>query len=237
MLYELITIGSVFFWILCGLFSVVLLAEIVYEKFAAALATLLVFCVIFFGFTNLSWAYISEHQDRIWMGFGLYFVGALVTSLVKWYFFVSDARDRYEEVKSEFLRAAGHEGEKTIPQDLQVEWNKRLCTVYEGSHKWSCDAVIQISTIIPSAKENKERILGWMAYWPFVVFWSIFHDFLRRVWELIYKFSSKIFQCISLILFRGVADEIKAANEAKIKAMEEKEKAQNAQRGFTKYGS
>lgn len=44
------------------------------------------------------------------------------------------------------------------------------------------------------ASNNKSRIMGWIAYWPFSMIGSIFGDFLSRIVKNIYRVLSSLYE-------------------------------------------
>lgn len=58
----------------------------------------------------------------------------------------------------------------------------------------------------PQASEHKERIITWMLYWPFSMFWTIINDPLRRAFEWIYRRIGKFMQGVSDRIFKDVFD-------------------------------
>jgi hypothetical protein len=211
MLYELITLGSLTFWILLAIFGIIMVATVACEKFIGTFLTFVAFCAIFFTLTSFKWTWVVENRDQLWILAASYVVGAVVTSFMKWYFHVRDARDKYNGIKEGFLSSRGlPKGTAAIPDELQADWGDYLASRY--SHL--SEAAVA-DDIIPYARDNKSLIVGWMTWWPFVVFWSLFDDFFRRVWELLYRLGSKLYQGITTVVFRGVEDEINMAHKAK----------------------
>ena len=207
MIYDLFVVGGVFFWILVGLALIGMLSTVVREAFAGAFLIFFAFCVIVFGFSDLKWSWFVEHQNQLDFYAILYLVGAVVTSFFKWYFFLRDAKDRYDNCKAKFLESVNRAGETTIPDSLKRTWIRYLTDHYESdSLKYGQTATI--ANVIPSAKQNKDRIIGWMAYWPLVAFWSLMDDVLRRVWETMHRLVSRFYQNIASLVFKDIRDEM-----------------------------
>lgn len=49
----------------------------------------------------------------------------------------------------------------------------------------------------PYVSENKERILGWMVFWPFSAAWTLINDPIRKSFNFIYNHISNFLQSIS----------------------------------------
>jgi len=212
MIYELFTFGGVFFWVLVAVFFIAVLSQVVYEKFSIAFFTVLGFFAILFAFSGVKWSFFTENKQVLIYGGIAYLLGALITSFLKWYFYVRDARDSFDEIKENFLERNGQKGEKSIPDNLKNEWIRHLRSKYPHKNHFEQDdfkpTPVRIAEIIPSAKDNKARIIGWMGYWPFVAFWSLMDDVFRRIWETMYRLVSSSYQYVSNFVFRGVAEDL-----------------------------
>lgn len=214
MIYEFLILGGIWFWMVIGVAAILLMIEIVHEKFVAAFFTLLGFAALLSCFTKIQWSWFAENQMLlIYLGIG-YLAGAVITSFVKWHFFSRDARDRYDEIKATFLRERKLADDGPIPDEHKNAWLRVLDNRYNNGSAYYRDEndplknVITLAQIVPQARHNKARITGWMAWWPFVAVWSILDDFFRRVWEVLYRWCQKIFQMISNFNFRGVDQDL-----------------------------
>lgn len=209
MLYELIVFGGIWFWILVGIAAIALLAEIVNEKFTAAFVTMLAFFGIIVGFSKIDWHWFVDNKVTLFYAAGIYLVAAVVTSIVKWYFYGRDAREKYNEFRSGFLSRRGLSDTSQIPEEHRVQWASELkefvrYASYSKGFSVHSDTVVTTEHLIPQARYHKALITGWMAWWPFVAFWSLFDDFFRRLWEVLYRLCSKGYQRISNMAFSGV---------------------------------
>lgn len=219
MLYELVALGSIVCWILLGLFFILVTAAAVNEKYGLGFICVLVFGAFMALFSNFKFSWFSENRELLYWAIAIYLAGALVASVYKWYFYIRDARDLYDSRKAKFLEEKGL-ATGPIPDNLKKEWLSSIGAHY-GLGRYS-ERVVTINDVIPSARNNKERLIGWMAYWPFVVFWSLFDDILRRVWETMYRLGSRGYQSVANITFRGVDADLTPPVQD--------------QSGFTKYG-
>jgi hypothetical protein len=177
-------------------------AAAVNEKYGLGFICVLVFGAFMALFSNFKFSWFSENRELLYWAVAAYLVGALATSVYKWYFYVRDARDLYDSRKASFLKRFGQVTTGPIPENLRNEWFSSIAGYY-GLCNYSGRA-ITINDIIPSVRDNKERLIGWMAYWPFVLFWSIFDDILRQVWETMYRLASRGYQLLANTIFRGV---------------------------------
>jgi hypothetical protein len=54
------------------------------------------------------------------------------------------------------------------------------------------------------AKNNKARITGWMAHWPFSIVGTIVGDFLLELWNTIYEWLSGVYERIETRVFKDL---------------------------------
>lgn len=60
---------------------------------------------------------------------------------------------------------------------------------------------------IPDPSKHKARILRWMCWWPFSMFWTLLNDPFRFAYKWVYKRMAVIFTAIGKRAFRGVEDD------------------------------
>lgn len=80
----------------------------------------------------------------------------------------------------------------------------------------------------PEAVDHKERIITWMAYWPFSMLWTLINDPVRRAFEWIYRRIGKFMQDISDKIFKGA---ITAQQKLKTDAEAKAQKTRNERLG------
>jgi hypothetical protein len=57
---------------------------------------------------------------------------------------------------------------------------------------------------IPTAKDNKGRIISWMTYWPMSIVWTIFNDPIKRMCKYFYQIFESWYQGISNKVFADI---------------------------------
>jgi len=60
---------------------------------------------------------------------------------------------------------------------------------------------VNINDYIPSAKNNKSRIMSWMMYWPMSGLWTLINDPVRRAFQFLYNRVESYFDRMSKSLF------------------------------------
>jgi hypothetical protein len=101
-----------------------------------------------------------------------YFAIGGLWSIVKWYLYLLKVRDK-ARAEFERFKAAGREKD---------DHPKRPSDSY--------------------ARENKGRIMGWIAHWPFSMVGSVLGDFLTRIVKTIYNVLSDLYDRMANHVFR-----------------------------------
>lgn len=192
--FELFFLGTLGFWALLALECIILITFVNYEKGGWATASLIgTVALVHFGSNLDVIASIAAHPYLTVGAIVAYFAIGTVWAIAKWKLFVDDLRAEYDEAKADFLEHKGVEG-TVIPDELKRDWQRA------APHRTD-------SGKPPQARRHKSRILMWMSYWPWSVFWTFAHDFVVKVFNRIYNSISSLLQRISDNAFEGVADD------------------------------
>ena len=170
--------------------------------------------VTFFG-PGVEWIkWVAANPWTILWGVLAYITIGSVWGVIKWYFYVSDEREAYEDRKRSWLESKGHPGVTKVPPELKEEWTTYVCDNTRWG-KWDYSATVRgskdknkpIVDVKPIAWRNKARITRWMAYWPFSMIWSLLDDIIRKVFRHIQKWLGNLMDRITEHVFRGVDDD------------------------------
>jgi hypothetical protein len=155
---------------------------------------------VFLGDLNVQALFADWRYVAGWVGG--YFVCGLIWGITKWWLFLHNRLEEYEDEKRKWLHDKDVEGAE-IPKDLKAEWKEYLLGV--GDTKWTdwSGGTTKIR-IRPNAWENKSRILTWMSFWPWSLIWSLINDFVRAIWRRIYRVVGDWYEWISKYVFRDV---------------------------------
>lgn len=189
-----LALGTIGFWILVGIVSLLLIAAVEYEKPGWATFSLIVTFTLLWllGDVNIVALALSNPLLAAGVVAGYFVVGAM-WSVGKWWFFVRRSLETYHEARAEFLRRNGivsFYASDPIPEGLRGKWQKWLNGRTLESFK-------------PHIKDNKGRILTWMVYWPWSMFWTILNDPVKRMFKFIYRQLRAVYQRITDSAFRG----------------------------------
>lgn len=185
--------GTLGFWVVVAL----ALWYIVYatEKFWAPSATIVFLVAI--GF--LSYANSVNPIDWILnnplLSFGIvvgYVAAGVGWMLFKFRRFAKKIVELLDSVKIAFLRQHDAKDDQ-IPEEYISDWNEDLEGGYEKYVKESDRRFLDGGRLDSRPWHHKSRIMFWMIYWPF----SLTHDLLTDLYEMVYEAVSKKLERIS----------------------------------------
>lgn len=126
----------------------------------------------------------------------VYFLAGSGWSIVKWFSFTRKEGERFGELKLEYLTILNKHNDldkqfevdiKTvIPEELIFTFNKFLTEKYYRYRLNPDYDERTLAGVIPSALQNKERLVTWILWWPTSAFWTILNDPLIRFANWIY---------------------------------------------------
>jgi hypothetical protein len=123
---SLFVFGTLWFWVLLAVAVIGIGAFIANERFGKATISVILFFTLlaFFGdFNILKW--LKAHAFEAALYAGAYFVLGTGWAVAKWWFFVRRLRERYDELKADFLRQNRVAGE-AIPDHLKQDWKQNM---------------------------------------------------------------------------------------------------------------
>lgn len=206
---PIFVVGSFWFWLLLLLSFIVLVLcvewEAPFKAFGAILVT--VGLLVLFG-TLDPFDWIANHPGQVIGSIVGYFLLGTVWSLVKWWMYVGQRKEYYEDIKIEWLKEKGIK-ESVVPEELRDDWVK-----YLKNKSWR-RSFEDYTWIPPQALQYKSKIMIWMAYWPWSMFWSLFDDVIRKIFSTIYAKLANTFQRISVKVYGNVARDFVGTEEWK----------------------
>jgi hypothetical protein len=135
----------------------------------------------------------------------LYYIGVgIVWGGLKWWKFCRKELAKYELAKSQFLKDSKA---TELTPELRIAWTERL---KNNNYTYSLKGGAP-----PLAANYKERIINWMAFWPYSVLGTIFSDWVRELFNTLYDMMGGVYDSISRAVWKGVADDIATAEEMK----------------------
>lgn len=180
-MFEFLLFGSmVWFWIVFGIWSLVLFVSVEIDKPAHATIATVVFLALF-GFWGVFpggaslLGLLVAHPGYIAVGAVAFFALGTVWAVVKWWFYVRNLAEKRKEQIEKNGGARGRGGYGTIRK--------------------------------PLVRDNKSRIMTWMCFWPYSFIWTMINDPVRRVFKAIYNQIRAGLQKIADSAFEGLEPE------------------------------
>ena len=191
---ELFVVGSLWFWLLVAAEAALLLGLIERGKGLLATLSLAITLVLLQFWGDANPLGLAEHPLLLLFGVIGYFAAGTVWSVARWWLYVREQRQRYDEARADFCHA--NDLDDKIPDEMQLGWLQFL-----ESRKKKIE-------IRPRARAHKGRILMWMAYWPWSLFWTVLNDPVRKAFLFIYHHIHDYLQEISDQAFKGVENDL-----------------------------
>jgi len=189
-LLTLLAFGSIWFWLVIVIASIVIVAYLENEKASAATAMAIgsVLALIFLGNTGI-FTWVAAHPILLILYILGYIVVGGMYGVLKWRLLLQDRVDRYREVRREWLEVAIKCYSPKLPAELCREaltsgkvtgevkkaWRKYVRNDYYGKRITK-----------PSVSRNKGLIISWMTYWPLSGLWTLINDPIRRIFKFLY---------------------------------------------------
>jgi hypothetical protein len=195
-MWELLAVGTFWFWAFLGLAFLVLTVLVNMESLVAAAVTIGVSMALLQVFGAPVFSYIVANPQAILLWACMYLGLGVLYSVAKWWLYVTDQRWKYDDAKAAFLES------NNLPSDTRIVGNPELVK------KWTA-YVSRRADVHPkvSASENKARICGWICYWPWSGLWTMINQPIKRIATVAYRAISKGMQRISDHAFRGTEGE------------------------------
>ncbi len=196
----ILAFGTIGFWILVIAEIICLIGCMAKDRGSWATVSLVVTAVILnwlSGIPIIQW--VGGH---FWLALAYaagYLVAGTVWSVIKWYSYVSDQRERYDEMKADFLKGRGIK-ENVVPLEIRGDWERTLGNgnlARSGCHRSRCQCVGR-----PLARSHKQDIVRWMSYWPFSLLWTVLFNWVVKVFNSIYQHIQTWLQNISDYKFK-----------------------------------
>lgn len=221
-LIGIFVVGSIGFWILLALAWVVVTALIEFERpWLAGLSLVATFVLVsWLGNFNLI-AASRAHPLTAAVGLAAYFLAGAAWSVWKFYVYFKTKRDKYEELKRDFLDAKKIKG-SAIPTEMLREWYRwlhsrahdsglRECLDFSGGG-YDADTGtgdLRCRFTRPRVRDNKKRILTWMLYWPWSLLWYAVNDPVRKAFEFLFNRLKAVYQWVLDRAFAGMDDDFR----------------------------
>jgi hypothetical protein len=127
----------------------------------------------------------------------------------KWFFYVKDQREKYDELKRLFIERnrLGIEVTDPIPDENKESWASACASWRSSFGSHYNDHGLDV---VPQVRSHKMEIYVWIAYWPWSFVWTIVNDPVRKIFNKIYNAIHGWLQSISNHYFADTAQDFRA---------------------------
>lgn len=145
------------------------------------------------------------------------FVGAyvglsVVWGIWKWRDYYGADLEKFDEALYEWLKAHNLKNISEMTEDHKVAWDKWLETHKIYDHKLKRERRLDE---VPEARENKARIMRWMAYWPISFLLYVFRDMIVKLFKRIYNGLAKYLQHMADAAFARTKETLPSSKRGK----------------------
>jgi len=202
---EFFVLGGIWFYALALLATIAILISLTSDKFFWATIWIVSFLAAIHLLGDAH--FMDKALAHPLTTFG-YFVGYLgvgvVWSLFKWWLTMRGIRSKYDLLKSDYLLRHKIDS-SVIPDSHKEEWRKHV--IDNREYKWGYGHDQGQNPAIPMLSRNKDRITGWMVYWPASMVLFFLGDLLVNIYDWLYLTFAKFYQKISDRVFKGIKDD------------------------------
>jgi len=212
---EIVTLfetGTSWWWVAIGITSVLVIWAIEQERAELATVAVIVATAAIMLLSD-AWNYASVwlSPKRVVIGVLGYVAIGVAWGLIRWCWLVYQRRRLYDRLRREWLKrkheAGVIEGElpTEVPESLRGEW-----TAYVkqqpglDDYAWSSFE----TQVVPSPfdEKNRQRIAGWMAYWPWSMAWQLVRLLCERIWRWLVEQLAQLLKKLTEMIFPQPTD-------------------------------
>lgn len=192
MIWAFFTYGTMWFWILSGIWIILLMIFVDREEIWYSFWSVIGYLglITLFGDVDV-FSWLKDHPTDTFRIVILYMIIGVIWGVMKFYFYNSKFQRRIESLKKDFIAqyspANVERDDAALPsEDMKREWDK-----YRNNYL----TYTERDQLILGKQASK--VIFWISYWPVSSFWTILNDPLRRFGELMFNLLFiKIFKWI-----------------------------------------
>jgi len=195
MLTNSIVVGSLWFWIICGL-EFCLLWWFSCEKNSGgkAFITVLLFIIILVLFGNfhpIDW--LIAHPKKFISVVLMYFVLGIFVAMIKLQITVGKDKKKFFNRKISWINTNCTKSETDDVKELR--WQEFLLKKIDSGYP---------NYSLPSYEDYKNDVKHWMVWWVFVIIDIILSDLIKKIWNVIYDLFEGVYRSIFNYTFKDV---------------------------------
>lgn len=180
-IWPVFILFSFWWWtLIVGIFTWILICT-ANEWFGAGVIPIIFLAIglTLLGDTRLVSILLSWHMAWLIPSYLLMGVG---WSMIKWLVFVRNKMHVYNDLKQRWITSKGSiDG-----------FDGHIRNHHEFRH---------YDNLIPQASYEKNRIVGWVAYWPWSLLWTVCDDLIINLFDTIFKVCRRAYDYISDLAF------------------------------------
>lgn len=216
---DIIVFGGWIFWSLTAIFLIIFFSSIHHENRKLSTISFFSYFILLAVFSSIDMVgFVIRNPVLLLIFIASYFLCGIIWAFFKWNIYTSEALNKYNDYKKEWLEKRGITG-NTVPEELKKEW-KHIAQIYAESlekvsgysnhygnkiSEYTGEQIV--NAIKPKVKENKGTIIFWLTYWPFNLCYYMFADVIADIWNSIYRKIGNSLQSVSDRKFKGIDSE------------------------------
>jgi hypothetical protein len=231
-------IGTIWFWILFTIASIVILAAIENEKgLLATIALVAAVVAIYVWGDKEVFSWMRQHPWKTAGGVGGYFAAGTFWFITKWWRFVRMNRHKYDEAfalfKTDFQKD-DYIPRRAFQRGRGSDEYKQMLDIFKRQKAGETDVVFKeewsshigeknykgiFFEFKPKYRDHRNQIFLWACYWPWSAFWTLLSDPIKKIWDGIIHLVRGLLERISASSFRDVEqyDPEKAKEQERLK--------------------
>jgi hypothetical protein len=195
-MFELFAAGSFAYLLIFVALPVVLLIALSdRNRGGEAFVVLIAFALLsalFSDFNPIKWLW--EHPWELLIYGGVYILAGAAIGAIRWVIFAKGKASQYEMLRRKYL--PDFLNANNFPDLNDPVRAEKFRDFMRGKHE-----VSSLGPLPPHPRNNKARIVTWMAYWPFVGLWTFTYRPLRAIWNFLYETFAGFFERVSKRIF------------------------------------
>ena len=187
--------GSIAFWLLLLIVSLVIVWQVEGDEVGGGLAifTMLIMLAALEYMSDVkALSYIYEHPLEILKWFCVYVIIGIAWSFAKWAWALYKVSEYAQKLYDEFNKESGKK-DQSWAMFIKHSFNFRYYAhIYIGGE------------LPPQASYNKKRLVFWAMYWPWSLIWTLLGDWITELFERLIDFLTGLYQRVSNYIFRNI---------------------------------
>ncbi len=181
----LFILGTFWWWVATIVFLICFIVEIEKESYGVLLFSIILYGLYLQFIAKCDFiGYLLKNPLHLVYGLLSYVFLGVIWSFVEWWLLVNKKAEKREALWLTFLARHGLSSDtKVLSKSQKREWDHNS----EDHDKYDK----------PLFDTCKHKITIWISYWPLFLIWSLIHDVIKRIIDLIVKRLKKIYEAIT----------------------------------------